>query len=55
MLQNGNSPGVLQRLELSAVDYVMCSWMLREKIEVGQICGGGKEGENACFVCIENT
>jgi hypothetical protein len=55
MLQNGVSPGVLQILELSAVDYVICSWILKEKIEVGQFCAGGKEGENACFVRVENT
>jgi len=55
MLQNGFPPGVLQRLELSAVNYVMCSWILKQKIEVWQFCAGGKEGENACFVRVENT
>jgi hypothetical protein len=55
MLQNGISPRVLHRLELSAVDYVICSWTLKEKIEVRQFCAGGKEGENACFVRVENT
>jgi len=47
---NGVSPGVLQRLELSAVDYVMCSWILKQKIELRQLCAGGKESENACFL-----
>jgi len=47
---NGFPPGVLQRLELSAVNYVMCSWILKQKIEVWQFCAGGKEGENACFL-----
>jgi len=47
---NGVSPGVLQILELSVVDYVMCSWILKQKIEVRQLCAGGKEGENACFL-----
>lgn len=47
---NGVPPGVLQRLELSAVDYVMCSWILKQKVEVRQLCAGGKEGENACFL-----
>lgn len=47
---NGVSPGILQILELSAVDYVMCSWILKQKIEVRQLCAGGKEGENACFL-----
>jgi hypothetical protein len=55
MLQNGITSGVLQRLELSGVNYVMCSWVLKEKIEDGQFCAGGKEGENACFVRVENT
>lgn len=47
---NGVPPGVLQILKLSAVDYVMCSWILKQKIEVRQLCAGGKEGENACFL-----
>lgn len=47
---NGKSSGLLQRLELSAVNYVICSWVLRQTIEVGQFCAGGKEGENACFL-----
>jgi hypothetical protein len=55
MLQNGIPSRVLQRLELSVVNYVMCSWILKEPIEVRQFCAGGKEGENACFVRVENT
>jgi hypothetical protein len=50
MLQNGVPPEILQILELSAVDYVICSWILKQKIDVRQLCAGGKEGENACFV-----
>jgi hypothetical protein len=55
MLQNGNQSEILKSLELFVVDYVICSWILEERIQGGQFCAGGKEGQNACVVSVENT
>jgi hypothetical protein len=50
--QNGAASYILQKVNLTIVNFTECERQLGQTLQASQICAAGTEERNACFVSI---